>query len=50
VGKRQRLPGRTGARAGGPEDKPVETKALAIGNGGETVVNEAGNVFKTQRD
>jgi len=29
--------------------KPVETKALAIGNGSETVVYEAGNVLKTQR-
>ena len=36
-------------RAGCPDVKPVETKALAIGNGSETVVYEAGNVLKTQR-
>jgi putative transposase len=29
--------------------KPVEMKALSIGNGSETVVCEAGNVLKTQR-
>lgn len=32
------------------ETKPVETKALAAGNGSETIVHEAGNVLKTQRD
>jgi len=30
--------------------KPVETKALAANNSSETVVYEAGNVLKTQRD
>jgi len=34
-------------RAGCPNVKPVETKALAIGNGSETVVCEAGNILKT---
>lgn len=34
-------------RAGCPNVKPVETKALATGNGSETVVREAGNVLKT---
>ena len=30
--------------------KPVETKALAVGNNSETIVNKAGNVLKTQRE
>ena len=33
-------------RAGCPEVKPVETRALAAGNGGETVACEAGNTHK----
>lgn len=33
-------------RAGCPELKPAETKALATGNSGETVVREAGNTHK----
>ena len=36
-------------RAGCPELKPVEMKALATGNSSETVICEAGNVLKTQR-
>jgi len=34
-------------RAGCPDAKPVETKALTLGNKSETVVYEAGNVLKT---
>lgn len=34
-------------RAGCPDVKPVETKALAKVRLGETVVSEAGNIYKT---
>jgi len=33
-------------RAGCPDFKPEEMKALATGNGGETIVYESGNTLK----
>ena len=32
------------------EVKPMETKALALGNKSETIVREVGNVLKTTTD